>query len=162
MKQSARPKRRGAFTMIEILVVVVILGVLAAVVLPQFLGVGDDVREITFVTDARIFVEAAKRYMIDTGEYLEDSESGELPNGWEPYIQEDKWTSGTTIGGVWDVELDSFGIKFALGVHFNGEGATRDDEYMQRIDARFDDGDLATGGFRKIGDDRYYCIIEDL
>ncbi len=30
---------------------------------------------------------------------------------------------------------------------------------MQQIDAAMDDGDLATGGFRKIADDRYYMVV---
>jgi len=155
--QQARP----AFTLIEILVVVVILGILAAVVIPQFIGVSGDVERMAFVSDVRIFVEAAGRYEIDTGQYLEDSASGELPTGFEPYIQEDKWTDVTPIGGVWDAEFESFGIVSALGVHFNGEGETRDDDYMQLIDDIIDDGDLAAGAFQKLDDDRYYYIIEE-
>jgi len=159
-RSSRRPRRR-AFTLIEILVVVVILGVLAAIVIPQFVGVTGDVERTSFISDVRIFVEAAGRFQIDTGAYLEDSSSGELPTGFEPYIQEEMWTRTTPIGGVWDAELDSFGITSGLGVHFNGEGETRDDAYMTRIDEIFDDGDLATGAFRRIAGDRYYYIIEE-
>lgn len=155
-------KARRAFTLIEILIVVVILGVLAAIVLPQFVGVTGDVERGTFVADIRIFVNAAERYRLDTGEYLEDSSSGDCPAGLEAYIEEAKWESVTPIGGVWDAELDSFGIRSALGVHFNGEGETRDDAYMLLIDDAFDDGDLATGVFRKLAGDRYYFVIEDV
>jgi prepilin-type N-terminal cleavage/methylation domain-containing protein len=150
------------FTLIEILIVVVILGVLAAIVLPQFIGVTGEVERGTFVADLRIFVNAAERYRLDTGEYLEDSASGECPAGLEVYIEEEKWETVTPIGGVWDAELDSFGIKSALGVHFNGEGETRDDEYMLLIDDAFDNGDLATGAFRKIADGRYYFVLQDV
>jgi prepilin-type N-terminal cleavage/methylation domain-containing protein len=155
-------RRTDGFTLIEILIVVIILGVLAAIVIPQFVGVTGDVERGTFVADVRILANAAERYRLDTGEYLEDSASGVCPAGLEDYIQEEKWESGTPIGGVWDAELDSFGIKSALGVHFNGEGETRDDAYMLLIDDAFDNGDLATGVFRKIADDRYYFILEDV
>ena len=49
----------------------------------------------------------------------------------------------------------------ALGVHFDGTGQTRDDMYMREIDALVDDGDLATGRFRKLEDGRYYSIIRE-
>jgi len=62
---------------------------------------------------------------------------------------------------VWDSENNSFGVISALGVHFNGTGDTRDDAFMQQIDANLDDGDLATGGLQKIADDRYYFIVAD-
>ncbi len=32
---------------------------------------------------------------------------------------------------------------------------------MAEIDAKFDDGDLSKGKFRKIASDRYYFVLED-
>ena len=55
----------------------------------------------------------------------------------------------------------NIGLTSALGVHFNGMGETRDDAYMSGIDAVVDDGNLSTGGFRKLAGDRYYFILED-
>jgi prepilin-type N-terminal cleavage/methylation domain-containing protein len=162
MSSSLANLRRTGFTLIEILIVVIVLGILAAIVIPQFVSATDDAARASFIANIRIFGEAAKRYMLDTGEYLEDSASGTLPAGWEPYIQELRWTEVTPIGGRWDFELDSFGIKSAYGVHFNGEGDTRDDAYMQEIDALIDNGDLTTGPFRKLAGDRYYWVLEEL
>lgn len=39
-----RSRRRGAFTLFEVLMVIVILGVLAAVIVPQFVGTGERAR----------------------------------------------------------------------------------------------------------------------
>ena len=75
------------------------------------------------------------------------------------YVQQNKWEGGTPVGGVWDAELNSFGLTSSIGVHFNGTGRTRDDTYMRQIDAAMDDGDLATGSFRKIAGDRYYMVV---
>ena len=152
---------RQGFTLIEILIVVVILGILASVVLGQIGNAVDDAAKAAFVTNGKTFVESAMRFQLDTGEFLEDSSSGALPAGFEQYVQPENWVGGTPIGGVWDAELDSFGITSALGVHFDGSGVTRDDAYMAQLDAVVDDGDLVTGSFRKIDGDRYYFIIAD-
>ncbi len=156
---SVRRHLRRGFTLVEILIVVVILGILAAIVLPQLAHAGSDAAQVAFIRDVRTFAEAAVYYRAQTGQYLEDSASGALPTGWEPYVQEQKWTAGTPIGGVWDMELNAFGITSGFGVHFNGTGPTRDDTYMLEVDHTFDDGDLNTGAFRKIADDRYYYIL---
>jgi len=153
--------RRSAFTLIEILIVVVILGILASVVIARAKDFRDDAGRAAFMTSGRIFTQAAMRFQLDTGQYPEDAASGALPAGFGNYVQANRWEGGTPIGGVWDSENNSFGVISALGVHFNGTGDTRDDAFMQQIDATLDDGDLATGGFRKIADNRYYFIVAD-
>jgi type II secretory pathway pseudopilin PulG len=140
---------------------VIILGILASVVL-AFVGESrEDAARTAFASSGKVLVEAASRYRFDTGAYLEDSSSGALPSGFGAYVLASQWTSPTPIGGVWDAELNSFGITSGLGVHFNGTGTTRDDAYMAQIDAMLDDGDLGAGGFRKISGDRYYFVIAD-
>ena len=154
------PRRRSAFTLLEILIVVVILAILAVLVIAHFAGATTDAERTAFVASGRTFKEAATRYWIDNGVYLEDASSGVLPTGFGPYVLDQAWGE-TPIGGVWDTELNSFGLTSALGVHFNGMGETRDDAYMAQIDAVVDDGDLSSGGFRKIAGDRYYFVLED-
>lgn len=43
--QRKRNRRKNAFTLVEILIVVVILGILAAIVVPQFTSAADEARE---------------------------------------------------------------------------------------------------------------------
>lgn len=160
-RQSKNRVYRQGFTLIELLIVMVILGALASVVIAQFRNTGEGVASAVFHSNGRMFVKAAIRFRLDTGQFLEDTSSGALPTGFERYVQAENWVGGTPIGGVWDAELNSYGITSALGVHFDGTGATRDDVYMAELDAAIDDGDLTTGGFRKIADDRYYFIIAD-
>ncbi|TVQ51177.1 MAG: prepilin-type N-terminal cleavage/methylation domain-containing protein [Phycisphaerales bacterium] len=160
-EQPVLRQRRPGFTLIEVLVVVIILGVLATIVVKSFAVSVDDAARTRFASNLKSFVNAAELYRFETGEFLEDSNSGTLPSGFDDYIDPGSWVGGTPIGGVWDSEMNSSGITSGIGVHFNGTGTTRDDDYMIEIDAMIDDGDLSSGGFRKIASDRYYWVIAD-
>lgn len=156
-------RRPGAgFTLVEVLIVVVILGVLASIVIPQFADATAQSSRSVFATNLKEYVKAAQLYRFDTGEYLEDSSSGVMPTGFDSYVDAGKWQAGTPIGGVWDAEYqDAGGVTSALGVHFDGSGVSRDDMFMADIDSMLDDGDLTTGVFRKIDADRYYFILKE-
>ncbi|MGB0767534.1 MAG: type II secretion system protein [Phycisphaeraceae bacterium] len=149
--------RRTGFTLMEILIVVVILGILAAIVIPSFASATEDTRKNAFVQDLRQFESGILRYEIDNGEYPPDGGSGSVPLGLESYVDVGKWTDGTPIGGVWDNETDDV-LTAGMGVHFNGTGTTRDAAYMADIDGIIDDGNVTTGSFRVYGD-RYYRVI---
>lgn len=155
----ARTARPRAFTLLEILVVVVILGILAAMVIAATSTTTREAAQTGFVQDIKSFTQSAILFKVRTGRYLEDSSSGELPTGFDDYIDERAWLRGPGIGGVWDAELASFGYTSSLGVHFMQPETRQDDTFMAEVDAMFDDGDLADGGFRKIANDRYYAII---
>jgi len=154
--------RRSGFTLVEILVVVVILGILAAIVIPQFAFAGEAAKQTIFISNLRSFAQAAAVYRHENNAYPLDGSSGEVPAGFEDYVDTDKFERATPIGGVWDLETrDVGGFRSAVGVHFDGTGETRDDAYMTEIDRAYDDGDLAAGGFREIADNlRYYHLVD--
>ena len=127
-----------------------------AIRLPHSCQIGFNVSALT-----RCPVFTAQRYRIATNGYLPATAPGEVPVGFETYIMPEGWVRRTTIGGRWDVELNTFGITSALGIHFTGPEAQPDDTYMQEIDAALDDGDLATGVFQKLAADRFYFIIAE-
>ena len=151
-------KPKNGFTLIEILIVVAILGILAAIVIPAFADSTDNSAKTAFVTDLKRFAEVADYHYQLTGEYFEGADSGVMPAGLATYILDSMFTHGTPIGGVWDFEKDTYGVKSAVGVHFNGV-TPKDDATMTDIDTACDDGDLSTGAFRKFADDRFYLII---
>lgn len=154
--------RRGGFTLIEVLIVVVILALLASMVIPVFGRSIEDSEVTAFIQDLRTFVEAAGVYIVKTNSYLPAAAPGAAPPGWQDYVEVEKWTAPTPIGGLWDVEYDNHGLLSGLGVDFTASIGERGDAFMQRIDQTLDDGDLADGRFRKVADGKFYFILEEL
>ncbi|MEO1583245.1 MAG: prepilin-type N-terminal cleavage/methylation domain-containing protein [Planctomycetota bacterium] len=152
-------RARRAFTLVEILIVVVILGILAAVVVPSFANAVEPSRHSAFATSMRAFAQAMQFYRAENGAWPEDGTSGEAPAGTEDLLDIDAFESITPIGGVWDTESDPAGLGYGVGVVFNGEGESRDSEYMLLIDELIDDGDLTSGGFMEFPGDRFYMVL---
>ena len=63
-----RNATRG-FTLIEVLVVVAILGILAAIVVPRILDRPDEAKRVAAKTDVGAVVQALKLYRLDNGFY---------------------------------------------------------------------------------------------
>ena len=157
--QRNRLDQRG-FTLVEVLLVVTIVGILAAVVIPSFANATVETQQKAFAACLKTFYAAAMYYEAKTGEYPADSSSGNCPAGWEDYIDKDIWTRPTPVGGVWDTEFEDSGVTSAVGVHFGGSHNNNPgDAYMSEVDELIDNGDLNTGSFRKIAGDRYYIIV---
>ena len=63
------PKRQSAFTLIEILVVVAILGILAAIVVPRVMDRPDEAKRVAARADIAAIVQSLKLYRLDNGIY---------------------------------------------------------------------------------------------
>lgn len=71
MAVNDRRERRNArgFTLIEIMVVIVILGVLAALVVPKVMSRPDEARAVAARQDLNALMQALKLYRLDNGRY---------------------------------------------------------------------------------------------
>jgi len=133
-------KRAVGFTLIEILVVIVILGVLAALIVPRVMDRPDQARAVAARSDIAAIMGALKLYRLDNGSYpsadqglaalVKKPERGDIPRNWKAggYLEKlpvDPW--GTEYqylnpGIRGEVDVFSFGADRKPG----GEGFDAD------------------------------------
>ena len=68
MEYSKNNKRKG-FTLIEIMVVLVIIGIMAALIVPKVLGRAEDARKVAAKSDMSAITNALKMYSLDNMRY---------------------------------------------------------------------------------------------
>ena len=84
--------RRGGFTLVEVLIVVVILGILAATVLPQFTSAGNDAKESALVQDLQTLRSQIELYKFQ--------HNGAFPGSQNGVIFEDAMLTSTDADGT--------------------------------------------------------------
>lgn len=146
--RSSRVSPSG-FTLVEIMVVVVIIGLLASLAIPAFKRVQRSAQNARAINDFRIFAQAFEVYNSQNGGWPPNAGAGVVPTGVNKDFKEDTWkAAATVIGGRWNWDLDR--AEFKAGVSISGVTVT--DEQLIEIDTKLDDGNLTTGLFQKIAD----------
>jgi len=147
---------RKGFTLVEIMIVVAIIGLLAALGIPNMLEAGQDTRKARFSREIQAAGHAFVQYAFDHGEYPADKTPTQMPNGMAEYLNGFPWSEDTVIGGQWDWDYGVFGITAGVSV----KSPNWNTERMQEIDAQIDDGNLASGQFRQRSGGYIYILEE--
>jgi general secretion pathway protein G len=74
MKERRKKQMRKGFTMIELMAVLIILGLLATVLVRNFMGSTDKARVITTKANLKILHAAVMQYKMDTGQFPTEEE----------------------------------------------------------------------------------------
>ena len=147
-----------AFTLVEILIVVVVLGILAAVAVPKFVSASGEARITATSEDLRAIENAVSMYFAKHGSYPRDVGRAQINGVLAPYFKsENPFLKEAPIGGVYDYEGPpnwspvQISIRSTRATNHSQDIATQLDEYM-------DDGNLKTGTIRRKGNRTYYIV----
>ena len=133
-----RLRRSAGFTLIEMMVVLVIIGVLAALIVPNVLDRTDDARATAARTDVHNVMQALKLYKLDNLRFPTAEQglqalvarptTAPAPTNWKPYLEKlpnDPWGRPYQYlnpGVQGEVDVMSFGADGQSG----GEGKDAD------------------------------------
>jgi len=159
-----RAQRTRGFTLVEVMVVVVIIGVLAAMSLPAYRRITMRSKTAAVVGDLRSFSTAFITYSLQNGRYPPNALAQEIPTGMVGALS-NGFIQKSPIGGVykWNFNVSADGItaKAAILIETGGGQAVSDDtDLREMIDKEMDDGDLDTGNVRKGDTNSLVFIIE--
>jgi general secretion pathway protein G len=131
---------QSAFTLIEVLVVVAILGILAAIVVPRIMDRPDEAKRVAAKADIAAIVQSLKLYRLDNGFYpstdqglaalVQKPTANPVPGNWKQggYLErlpKDPWGGDyqyLSPGVKGEIDVFSFGADRARG----GEGSGAD------------------------------------
>lgn len=134
-KTGINKKGEAGFTLIELMVVIVILGLLAGLILPRFMGESDKAKQQTARTQISILETALKMYKLDNSAYptteqglkalVEPPTAGNLPKNWRKggYLEKgkvpkDPWKNEFVYvcpGSHGDFDITSYGADGEAG-----------------------------------------------
>jgi type II secretory pathway pseudopilin PulG len=141
------------------MIVVVIIGLLAAMAIPAYQRVRTTVNANLIANDFRIFSDTFVRYAMETGEWPEDGNSNVLPASVLPYFEGSTWSETAPNGGFWDWELNRHSVIASVGLTEGGGGM--DEAVFEKVDEILDDGNLASGDFLKSSGYYIYILQRD-
>lgn len=155
---SPRPRRLG-FTLVELMIVVVIIGMLASIAVPAFKRSRERTQNTRLANDLRQFRSGFEQYNLENGAWPPDVNEGQLPVEMEGYITRDSFESRTVVGGNYDWEGPDI-FTFEAGITLRATNLQN--EQVVGIDAVLDDGELGTGSFREgIAGNGYTLVLQE-
>lgn len=147
--------RRAGFSIIELMVVVLVIGILSVISWPSFKRVQRETTASRLSNDFRVYSSTFETHALEQGDWAADGNRNELPEEIRSYFFNSNWFKDPPTGGYWEWEQDRYSLAAAVALVPELDNP----ELFIKVDRILDDGNLATGNFIK-APSRYLLILE--
>ncbi len=155
-------KRIGAgFTIIELVVVIMVIGVLAAMVVPRYVGAQSDTRVTAAGEDILGIVKSFEYFNANNGYWPAETSTGVLPPEIQSqFTRENPFLKASPIGGAYDYDNTASNNGRTISIAIRGTSTSPAPTIIdaQALDAYLDDGVLNTGRFQTTTSGYAYTI----
>lgn len=149
---------RSAFTLVELLVVIVMLGILAVIVVPKAINAQQETALTATAADLKAIENAIALYVSEHGAYPRDVNRRQMVGVLDPYFKSDNpFSKPSPIGGVYDYEGPPNWSPIQISIRSERQSNHSQDRAIE-LDEYMDNGDLSSGTIRRQGDRTYYII----
>ncbi|MGV6814315.1 MAG: type II secretion system protein [Phycisphaerales bacterium] len=156
-------KRYSAFTMIELVVVITVIGILAAIVVPKFANAQADSRVAAAGEDILSMARTVEQYYHKNGYWPADTAAGVTPPELVALLKNNEaFAKPCPIGNAYDyghvTATGSHTVTIGLVTSLSTSSISQDD--AAALDAHLDDGVLTTGKFQAVGTGYAYRVSQ--
>jgi prepilin-type N-terminal cleavage/methylation domain-containing protein len=153
---SSSVRRRRAFSLVEIMIAVTIIGILAMLALPAMARLKQSSQNSRFISDLRTFAQGFETFAAQNGGWPPNAGAGVVPTGMSGFIRDAQWSTTNSVGGRWNWDYNNFGVTASIST----VNVTASDAQMTICDEKIDDGNLSTGRFQKNGT-RFLFVLQE-
>lgn len=138
-------RTQSGFSLIELIIVVIILGVIAAIAVPRLSNAASNSRYNAAHQGFRNIAVAMDTYYMDNLSYPPNTHVGVFPTEMDGYLHPTAFTKPSPIGGGWDWNGPGSGIN-TYGTNLSIHRTTVAERIQ--MERRFDDRNSGTGVYR--------------
>ena len=147
---------RNGFTMLELVVVITVVGILAAMVVPRFAGAQDESSVAATAADLHKIAQALSMYQGTNGLFPPNASRSSDATMIKPYFKgSNPFEKVTPIGGVYDYDGTPTHTPVTISILQDGSNRYSYDHALE-LDAYMDNGDLTSGRLREVGERLVY------
>lgn len=153
-------KRPTGFSLIELVIVLLIVGILAVVASSRVLNIRNDARLNAVVTEANRLNRLAMIAQQLNGRLPNNTTGTTVPTELQPPLYANSFQAANPVGAFWDWNGTGSSLPvLGMSCFFSSTSAEPSGLYSQ-LDTKFDDGNALTGKIRRhvLSSQPYWCF----